>query len=89
MLPHETHASCKRPHNDMTTYGIPSFLLFGDSVLQCGSGWCGTCYVDQAVLDVRDLPASVPKVLGLKVCATMPVISFAVFYWSSAMFVLG
>ena len=31
----------------------------------------GTCFVDQAALELRDLPASVPRVLGLN-CAIMP-----------------
>ena len=32
--------------------------------------WPGSCYVDQAGLELRDLPASTSQVLGLKTCAT-------------------
>jgi hypothetical protein len=33
-------------------------------------GWPGTCSVDQAGLELRDLPASASPVLGLKGCVT-------------------
>ena len=33
-------------------------------------GCPGTHYVDQAALELRDLPASASEVLGLKVCTT-------------------
>jgi hypothetical protein len=36
------------------------------------SGCPGTHFVDQAGLELRNLPASASWVLGLKVCATMP-----------------
>jgi hypothetical protein len=36
------------------------------------SGCPGTHFVDQAGLELRNLPASASQMLGLKVCATMP-----------------
>lgn len=35
-------------------------------------GQPATCYVDQARLELRDLPVSASQVLGLKVCSTAP-----------------
>ena len=39
-------------------------------VSQYSSGCLGTCSVDQAGLELRDLPATASGVLGLKACAT-------------------
>jgi hypothetical protein len=50
-----------------------SFLflsVFQDRVSLCSPGCPGTHSVDQAVLELRDPPASDFRVLGLKVCAT-------------------
>jgi hypothetical protein len=47
-----------------------SLLVFQDGVSLCSPGCPGTYSVDQAVLELRDPPASASKVLGLKVCAT-------------------
>jgi hypothetical protein len=44
----------------------------GDRVSLCSPGCTGTHSVDQAGLELRDPPASVSQVLGLKACATMP-----------------
>jgi hypothetical protein len=43
---------------------------FQDRVSLCSPGCPGTHSVDQAGLELRDPPASVSQVLGLKVCAT-------------------
>jgi hypothetical protein len=46
------------------------FLFFRDRVSLYSSGCPGTHFVDQAGLELRNLPASASQVLGLKVCAT-------------------
>ena len=43
---------------------------FGDMVSLCTTGGPGTHSVNQASLELRDLPASASLVLGLKVCTT-------------------
>ena len=43
---------------------------FRDRVSLCSPGCPGTHFVDQAGLELRNLPASASRVLGLKVCAT-------------------
>jgi hypothetical protein len=48
------------------------FLVLQDRVSLCSPGCPGTHSVDQAGLELRDLPASAFWVLGLKACATMP-----------------
>jgi hypothetical protein len=48
------------------------FLVFQDRVSLYSPGCPGTHFVDQAGLELRNLPASASRVLGLKVCATMP-----------------
>jgi hypothetical protein len=48
------------------------FLVFRDRVSLCSPGCSGTHFVDQAGLELRNLPASASQVLGLKVCATTP-----------------
>jgi hypothetical protein len=47
-------------------------LVFRDRVSLCSPGCPGTHFVDQAGLELRNLPASASQVLGLKACATMP-----------------
>jgi hypothetical protein len=47
-------------------------FVFRDKVSLCSSGCPGTHFVDQAGLELRNLPASASGVLGLKACATMP-----------------
>jgi hypothetical protein len=47
-------------------------LVFWDRVSLYSPGCPGTHFVDQAGLKPRNLPASASRVLGLKVCATMP-----------------
>jgi hypothetical protein len=48
------------------------FFFFGFSrqVSLYSPGCSGTHFVDQAVLELRNLPASASRVLGLKACAT-------------------
>ena len=46
------------------------FVFFRDRVSLCSPGCLGTHFVDQAGLELRNLPASVSRVLGLKMCAT-------------------
>jgi hypothetical protein len=46
------------------------FFCFWDRVSLYSPGCPGTHFVDQAGLELRNLPASASRVLGLKVCAT-------------------
>jgi hypothetical protein len=46
------------------------FLVFQDRVSLCIPGCPGTHSVDQAGLELRNLPASASQALGLKACAT-------------------
>jgi hypothetical protein len=46
------------------------FFVFRDRVSLCSPGCPGTHFVDQAGLELRNLPASASQVLGLKACAT-------------------
>ena len=46
--------------------------FFRDRVSLCSPGCPGTHFVDQAGLELRNLPASASQVLGLKACATTP-----------------
>jgi hypothetical protein len=56
---------------DLVWFGLV-FLVFRDRVSLYSPGCPGTHFVDQAALELRNLPASASQVLGLKVCATMP-----------------
>jgi hypothetical protein len=51
-----------------------SFFFWGggvqDKVSLCSPGCPGTHFVDQAGLELRNLPVSASQVLGLKACAT-------------------
>jgi hypothetical protein len=47
-------------------------LVFQDRVSLCSPGCPGTHSVDQAGLELRNLPASASQVMGLKACATTP-----------------
>jgi hypothetical protein len=54
-------------------FGVLCFfflLVFQDRVSLCSPGCPGTHSIDQAGLELRNLPASASQVLGLKVCAT-------------------
>jgi hypothetical protein len=48
------------------------FFVFRDRVSLYSPGHPGTHFVDQAGLELRNLPASASRVLGLKACATTP-----------------
>jgi hypothetical protein len=48
------------------------YLVFRDSVSLCSPGCPGTQSVDQAGLELGNLPASASRVQGLKGCATTP-----------------
>jgi hypothetical protein len=48
------------------------FLVFRDRVSLYSPGCPGTHFVDQAGLELRNLPTSASRVLGLKVCVAMP-----------------
>jgi hypothetical protein len=48
------------------------FFFFRDRVSLCSPGCPGTHFVDQAGLELRNLPAFASRGLGLKACATMP-----------------
>jgi hypothetical protein len=50
----------------------PCFLVFQDRVSLYSPGCPGTHSVDQAGLELRNLPASASPALGLKACATTP-----------------
>jgi len=59
------HIGCEEEH---LTTAIPNTML---TVLQASNPGCpGIHSVDQAGLELRNLPASASQVLGLKVCAT-------------------
>jgi hypothetical protein len=47
-------------------------VVFQDRVSLCSPGCPGTHSEDQAGLKLRNPPASVSRVLGLKACATTP-----------------
>jgi hypothetical protein len=48
------------------------YMVFQDRVSLYRPGCPGTHFVDQAGLELRNLPASASLVLGLKACATTP-----------------
>jgi hypothetical protein len=56
---------------------------FQDRVSLCSSGYPGTHSVDQAGLELRNLPASASRVLGLKACATTLDSCFVFWDWVS------
>jgi hypothetical protein len=60
----------------LALFHVCFFLDFRDRVSLCSPGCPGTHFVDQAGLELRNSPASASRVLGLKVCATMPGLVF-------------
>jgi hypothetical protein len=54
-------------------------LFFRDRVSLCNPGCPGTHFVDQAGLELRNLPVSASQVLGSKVCATTAQLSQSFF----------
>jgi hypothetical protein len=69
-------AHCIRQALYQLSYPHPSSLILfffffsGDRVSPCSPGCPGTHSVDQAGLELRNLPASASQVPGLKACAT-------------------
>jgi hypothetical protein len=57
------------------------FLVFRDRVSLFSPGCPGTHSVDQAGLELRNLPASASQVLGIKACATTPGSKQCIFYF--------
>jgi hypothetical protein len=53
-------------------FGFGLVCFFKDRVSLCSPGCPGTHFVDQAGHELRNLPASASRVLGLKVCTTTP-----------------
>jgi hypothetical protein len=53
-----------------------SLMVFRDRVSLYSPGCPGTHFVDQAGLELRNLPASASRVLGLKAYATTPGVTF-------------
>jgi hypothetical protein len=62
-------------------------FVFQGRVSLYSSGCPGTHFVDQAGLELRNSPASVSQVLGLKACTTMHGFFF-IFYWLFYLFTL-
>jgi hypothetical protein len=58
------------PHRGLGGFLVLVFLVFRDRVSLCSSGCPGTHSVDQAGLELRNLPASASQVLGLKACVS-------------------
>ena len=60
--------------------GLKFFVcfIFQDRISQCSLGCPWTSSVDQAGLELRNLPASASQVLGLKACATTTWLGFVV-----------
>jgi hypothetical protein len=55
---------------DLDFFFVVVVLFFRDRVSLCSTGCPGTHSVDQAGLELRNLPASASQVLGLKACTT-------------------
>jgi hypothetical protein len=53
-------------------------FVFQDRVSLCSPGCPGTHFVDQAGLELRNLPAFASQVLGLKACATTARLKFVI-----------
>jgi hypothetical protein len=56
----------------VTKATLVCLFVFRDRVSLCSPGCLGTHFVDQAVLELRNLPVSASRVLGLKACTTTP-----------------
>ena len=52
------------------------FFVFRDRVSLYSPGCPGTLFVDQAALELRNLPAFASQVLRLKACTTTPGLTF-------------
>jgi hypothetical protein len=75
---HNTNKQSKKMIRTRAGYGdiifcfVLFFVLFWDRISLYSPGCPGTHSVDQAGLELRNLPASAFQVLGLKVCTNMP-----------------
>jgi hypothetical protein len=72
---HHGHLSLFTIHSFFWVFFFLSFfffLVFRDRVSLCSPGCPRTHFVDQAGLELRNLPASAYRVLGLKACTTTP-----------------
>jgi hypothetical protein len=58
------------PRQGFVLFCFVLFCFFQDRVSLCSPGCPGTHFVDQAGLELRNLPLSASQMLGLKVCAT-------------------
>jgi hypothetical protein len=65
-----TNMQAKHSYTKIKSFFLFFFLVFRDRVSLCSPGCPGTHSVDQAGLELRNLPASASQVLGLKACAT-------------------
>jgi hypothetical protein len=70
----------------LLSFFLPFFLSFFLSVFQdrvslCSPGFPESHSVDQAGLELRNLPASASQVLGLKACATTAWLFFIFFFF--------
>jgi hypothetical protein len=74
-----------------TVFFFVLFLFFSQDRVSLYSPGCPvTHFVDQAGLELRNLPASASRVLGLKVCATTPgQFSWSIFLRGILYFLLG
>jgi hypothetical protein len=63
-------------------------FVFRDRVSLCSPGCPGTQFVDQAGLELRNLPASASRVLGLKACATTPGFKYYSFFFKIYLFII-
>jgi hypothetical protein len=62
------------------------FIGFQDRISLCSLGCPGTHFVDQAGLELRNLPAPASRVLGLKACGTTPGDLFIICKYTVAVF---
>jgi hypothetical protein len=63
----------------LLVFGFLFLFVFRDRVSLYSSGCPGTRFADQAGLELRNLPASASRVLGLKACATTPGFQYGFF----------
>jgi hypothetical protein len=69
----------------LNTLFVCLFVCFQGRVSLFIPGCPGTHPVDQAGLELRNLPASASQVLGLKVCSTMPGLVCVLMSWNACL----
>ena len=62
--------------------GFFGCLVFFETGFLCIPGCLGVCSIDQAILKLRDLPASAFPVLELKTCATTARLVYYYYYYN-------